>query len=181
MPCQPTWCAARPPDGQRQAPQAGWRRSARRTLRGLRTWLALAVITGSCAQAAAWAAPGTAPAPADLAAQLLRLVNLHRAHQHLPAWEADPGLAAIASENSQRMAQRRQLGHDGFDARFAQARRRHCVENLAAGFDSAEPLLAAWLASPSHRDNLLARWPRQVGLGQVASYVTLMACEPAAP
>lgn len=139
------------------------------------------------AQAAAFALPGTpqAPqtqqAPADLATQVLRLVNLQRARQGLPDWEPDTALAAIATAHSQRMAQRRQIGHDGFDARFAQARRRHCVENLAAGFDSAEPLLAAWLASASHRDNLLAQRPRQVGLGQVAGYVTLMACEPAAP
>ena len=75
------------------------------------------------------------------------------------------------------MAARRRIGHEGFDARFAQARRRLCVENLAAGFTRPEPLLAAWLASPSHRDNLLARQPRWVGLGQVAGYITLMACD----
>lgn len=122
------------------------------------------------------AADGPLP-PADLAAQLLQLVNRQRASQALPAWQPDADLAAIATAHSQRMAARRQIGHDGFDARFAQAGRRLCVENLAAGFDRAEPLLAAWLASASHRDNLLALRPRLAGLGQVAGYITLMACE----
>lgn len=143
-----------------------------------RSWLwALVIATGLAQATAPKAAPDSPMPPADLALQLLQLVNRHRASQALSAWQPDADLAAIATAHSQRMAARRQIGHDGFDARFAQAGRRLCVENLAAGFDRAEPLLAAWLASASHRDNLLAPQPRQVGLGQVAGYITLMACD----
>lgn len=134
------------------------------------------LATGLALAAAPTAALGE-HAPSDLAWQLLDIVNRHRASQALPAWEPDADLALIATEHSRRMALRQQIGHDGFEARFAQARRRLCVENLAAGFDRAEPLLTAWLASPSHRDNLLAPRPRRVGLGHVEGYITLLACD----
>ena len=149
----------------------GWRPWRRRAW----PWISL-LATGL-----ALAAPPTAaldgPVPGDLAWQVLDIVNRHRASQALPAWAPDADLALIATEHSRRMALRRQIGHDGFEARFTQARRHLCVENLAAGFDRAEPLLAAWLASPSHRDNLLALRPQRVGLGQVAGYITLLACD----
>ena len=145
-----------------------WRRWAWPWISLLATGLALA------------APPTEAPdgqGPADLAQQVLDVVNRLRASQALPAWAPDADLALIATVHSRRMALRQQVGHDGFEARFAQARRHLCVENLAAGFDQAEPLLAAWLASASHRDNLLAPRPRWVGVGQVAGYITLLACD----
>lgn len=150
---------------------------ARRWLIGPTAWLCAGLLASALAQAAAPVALPDAAVPPDLALQLLQLVNHHRSSQALPTWEPDTDLALIATAHSQHMAERRRIGHEGFDARFAQARRRLCVENLAAGFNRPEPLLAAWLASPSHRDNLLARRPRWVGLGQVAGYVTLMACD----
>lgn len=112
-----------------------------------------------------------------LAEQLLPVVNRYRISQGLLAWAPDAALAQIAAGHSLTMAQRRRIGHDGFDERFARSGRRACVENLAAGFDQPEPLLSAWLASASHRDNLLASRPRWVGLGQVAGYITLLACD----
>ena len=138
-------------------------------------WISL-LATGLALAAPPTEAPDGQRQP-DLAQQVLDSVNRLRASQALPAWAPDADLALIATAHSQHMAERRRIGHEGFDSRFAQARRRHCVENLAAGFDRAEPLLAAWLASASHRDNLLALRPRWVGLGQVAGYITLMACD----
>lgn len=169
---------AQTPGRQCPARRDGGSGCASRRLGCGRAWLwALVISTGLAQAAAPRAAPDSAMPPVDLALQVLQLVNQYRASQAMLAWQPDADLAAIATAHSQRMAARRQIGHDGFDARFGQAGRRLCVENLAAGFDRAEPLLAAWLASPSHRDNLLAPQPRQAGLGQVAGYITLMACE----
>lgn len=139
--------------------------------------LCVGLLTSALAQAAPPAATADGAEPANLAWQVLQLVNRHRSSQALPTWAPDADLTLIASAHSQRMAELHRIGHDGFETRFAQARRRLCVENLAAGFSRPEPLLAAWLASPSHRDNLLAPRPRWVGLGQAAGYITLMACE----
>ena len=140
-------------------------------------WLCAGLLASALAQAATPTAQPDVAVPPDLALQLLQLINRHRSSQALPTWEPDADLALIATAHSQRMAERHRIGHEGFDARFAQARRRLCVENLAAGFNRPEPVLAAWLASPSHRDNLLAPRPRWAGLGQVAGYITLMACD----
>lgn len=176
MPSPATDSLARPPDCGGHARRGG------RTAGGWRRWRHRAwPWAGLLAAGLALAAPPTAApeglVPADLALQVLHSVNHYRASLALPAWELDADLSLIATQHSQRMALRHRIGHDGFEARFAQARRRLCVENLAAGFDRAEPLLAAWLASPSHRDNLLAPRPRRAGLGQVAGYITLMACD----
>ena len=164
---------------------------AQRWLIGPTAWLGAGLLVSALAHAAAPVAQAAAPlahaaAPValpnaavapDLTLQLLQLINRHRSRQALPIWEPDADLALIASAHSQQMADWHRIGHEGFDTRFAQARRRLCVENLAAGFNRPEPVLAAWLASPSHRDNLLAPQPRWVGLGQVAGYITLMACD----
>ena len=161
--------------GRRRSNWGGWGGWA-----GTCLWLAL---TSALAAPAAQVQPGghsaTAPSlkPADLAERVLQIVNRQRLGLGLRAWQPDPDLALIAQAHSLLMAQRGQIGHDGFDGRFAQARRPACVENLAAGFEQAEPLVAAWLASPSHRDNLLAPSPRHVGLAHVAGYISLLACE----
>lgn len=155
--------------GRRAA--AGWQRLRRRA------WPWIGLLATGLALAAPPSSALNDHDPAALTWQVLDIVNRHRAGQALPAWAPDADLALIATAHSRRMALRQQIGHDGFETRFAQARRRLCVENLAAGFDRAEPLLTAWLASPSHRDNLLAPRPRQVGLGNVDGYITLLACD----
>ena len=175
MPCPATSASA---NGSlpwaRRPPLPG---TARRWLIRPPAWLCAGLLASALAQAAPPVAMADGAVPPDLAWQLLQLVNRHRSSQALPTWEPDADLALIATAHSQQMAERQRIGHAGFDTRFAQARRRLCVENLAAGFSRPEPLLAAWLASPSHRDNLLALRPRWVGLGQVAGYITLLACD----
>ena len=129
----------------------------------------------------AQAADGRAAATADALtspdeSQLLALVNDYRAGLGLAPLQDDPSLVAIARANSQRMAEQRQLGHEGFDQRHRQAGGRVCVENLAAGFRRVGPLLAGWQASPGHDRNLRDARISHAGIGQVDGFVTLMAC-----
>ena len=144
---------------------------------GICLWLAWASAVAAPAQPGLHGANAPNLPPTNLAERVLQVVNRQRLGLGLQAWQPDPDLALIAQAHSLLMAQRGQIGHDGFDGRFAQARRPACVENLAAGFAQAEPLVAAWLASASHRDNLLAPGPRHVGLANVAGYISLLACE----
>jgi hypothetical protein len=125
---------------------------------------ALAQLTGETGQAA-------------LAEQVLAAVNQYRAQQALVAWLPDDALAAIAREHSRLMAQRTELGHDGFDGRFQQARSKLCVETLAAGFSDAVALVRAWRLSPTHHANLLEPRARRAGVAAVDGYVTLLACD----
>ena len=108
--------------------------------------------------------------------RLLSLVNDYRVDQGLAPLLHDPALTLIARANSQRMADKQQLGHDDFEARYQQSGRRACVENLAAGYRQLEPLLAGWQDSPGHDRNLRDARVSHAGIGEVQGYVTLMAC-----
>ena len=143
-------------------------------------------VAAMCLASTMAAAPGAPAAPngdagvaseAVFAGQVLAAVNRFRAQQALAAWPSDDGLLTIALDHSRLMARRTQLGHDGFDRRFQQARSRQCVETLAAGFRDAEALVAAWRQSPSHHDKLLEPRARRAGVASVDGYVTLLACE----
>lgn len=109
---------------------------------------------------------------------MLAALNTYRAQHGLAALVADPALTLLADEHSRTMAQRRALGHEGFDARFARTGRRLCVENLARNHQQAAALLVAWQRSPDHHANLLAPEVRQVGIAVVDGYLALLACTP---
>lgn len=117
-----------------------------------------------------------APAPGDLAEQVLAEVNRYRASQGLVALQSDTGLQAIAAEHSQALARLGRLSHGGFDQRFARSGAALCVENLAAGSANAARVVAAWRASPEHHRNLLEPRVRQVGLAHTDSTVSMLAC-----
>lgn len=120
-------------------------------------------------------APPTPPA-SGFEAQLLVLVNRHRTAHGLPALQEDGPLTAIAQVQSQAMAGRQRLSHDGFEQRFRQAGGQVCVENLASGYRRAETLLAGWQASPGHDHNLLDARVSHAGIGRTNGFVALIAC-----
>jgi uncharacterized protein YkwD len=142
--------------------------------------LAACWITGLMAWAAvampARAADTASAADTALAGQVHDAVNRYREAQQLPALQASAALAALAAEHSGHMAGLRRLSHAGFNERFERARRQTCVENLAAGFTRAEPMLAGWRVSPDHHRNLLDARVHEVGVASVAGHVTWLAC-----
>lgn len=141
--------------------------------------LAACLLAGSMAwQAGTVAAQTTDSNAADiaLAEQVLDAVNRYREAQQLPVLQPSAVLAALAAEHSSQMAQVGRLSHAGFHERFDRARRRTCVENLAAGFSRAEPMLDGWRQSPDHHRNLLDARVQDVGVASVAGHVTWLAC-----
>jgi uncharacterized protein YkwD len=140
-----------------------------------RRWLALAlsVVALALTPAAALAA-----APTDDTGRLVELVNAERAAHGLPAlrWESrlanaaaayaaylsETGLFSHFEEGGAGVVERDEA-HGYLDWRFL-------GENLARDKATPEEVVAAWLASPTHRANLLAVEACHVGTGRATSY-----------
>ncbi|WP_299952346.1 CAP domain-containing protein [uncultured Modestobacter sp.] len=124
-------------------------------------------------------APVPAPPPAAAAApaapgpegQVLALVNTERAAAGCAPVSADDGLAAVARAHSTDMRDRDFFAHvnpDGVDP-FARAEAAGVdyarAENIASGQPDAAAVMAAWMASTGHRENILNCDLRTLGVG----------------
>lgn len=109
-----------------------------------------------------------------LASTVIDLVNAERMAAGCPALAADATLTMVAVSHSAAMAHANFFDHTNpagqspFD-RLAAAgyRYRLAAENIAAGPTSAADVVAAWLASPGHRANILNCDLRVIGVGYV--------------
>jgi uncharacterized protein YkwD len=140
--------------------------------------LSVAAVAGT--PAAASAAGDCVPAPswpadrADLAAQVVTLVNAHRAQLGLVPLVVSPTLTAAAEWKARNMAAYGYLDHDdpAPQARTADERVAACGysatswgENIATGYAGAQAVVDAWLASPEHRANIERPEYRATGVG----------------
>ena len=105
-------------------------------------------------------------------ASLLSVVNGVRADYGLRPLKVDVRLVRAARSHSATVLRTDRFAHGAFDVRL----RRHGVrgpllgENLAWGTGrraSASAVVRGWLASPSHRANLLRPGFRRIGIGAV--------------
>jgi uncharacterized protein YkwD len=117
-------------------------------------------------------APSTAQA-APTAAELAVIVETNRvraAHGLVPL-RLDVRLERAARAHSRAILRRGSLSHGAFARRLASfgARAPAVGENLAWGVGThatAQAVVAGWLASPSHRANLLRPGFRRIGVGR---------------
>lgn len=107
---------------------------------------------------------------AVISAVLVDLANADRAELELPELTTNPLLTAAAQAKADDMAARGYFSHTtpegydswhwfkqvGYDYRFA-------GENLAVNFSDSADVEAAWMASPTHRDNIVS--PRYTEIG----------------
>jgi uncharacterized protein YkwD len=130
---------------------------------------AAATAAGNCVPAPTWPADR-----ADLAAQVVTLVNAHRAQLGLVPLVVSPTLTAAAVWKARDMAAYSYLDHDdpAPDARSPDERVAACGypatqwgENIAMGYASAQAVVDAWLASPEHRANIERPEFRATGVG----------------
>jgi uncharacterized protein YkwD len=118
-----------------------------------------ASAVGDCTPDAGW--PATRP---DLAAQVVDLINAHRAETGLRPLSVSPTLTAAATWKARHMAAFSYLEHDDLGPpvpRTAGDRLAACGypeaawgENIAMGYTTAQAVVDAWLASPGHRANI---------------------------
>lgn len=99
-------------------------------------------------------------------------ISRYRAQHGLGAVVIDPTLITAASLQAQSNARAGRLSHElggTFAARMAQAGfgRTHAAENLSAGSETFDQVLARWKASPEHNRNMLMPQARRVGIARV--------------
>jgi uncharacterized protein YkwD len=118
---------------------------------------------------------GTAPSPdaTRLTSMVVNLVNIQRAQAGLPPVQAAPPLQQSAQTFATSLASNATISHVGPDGSTMVSRDEAAgylnwsflAENLAAGQSSPDQVVAAWLASPPHRANLLSSDVTEVGAG----------------
>lgn len=154
------------------------------TLTNLLTGLLAALLGGQTSvPAPAPASPGTTPQAALPMAihpafedRVVTLVNRRRAAAGCRAVRANARLQQAARTHSVGMAQYRTMTHylpgeAGLGERITFAGYdgwRRLAENIASGYTSPKDVMKAWMASPSHRENILDCRLRQLGVGVVA-------------
>ena len=113
------------------------------------------------------------PTDAELMAQAVYLTNQERARAGLLPLKAAPSLMAAALGHSQDMAEHDFFDHDSSDGGTLVNRLiannylnwTAGAENIAAGFDTAEAVVNAWMNSAGHRNNILNPDLREIGVG----------------
>jgi uncharacterized protein YkwD len=134
-------------------------------------WGAVAV-SGAIAQTA----PAPAPQPANpVAEELLRLVNAERRRVNAPPLVLNDRLSIAAQRHAQDMATSRRLSHIGSDGSTLRSRidatqyRWSTIgENVALGQPTAAAVVAAWMNSPGHRQNILNPAFTELGIGSAS-------------
>ncbi|MGH2458249.1 MAG: CAP domain-containing protein [Chloroflexota bacterium] len=119
---------------------------------------------------------GTLPAYADNSeSQVFALVNARRLQNGLPPLALSGVLATAARAYASTLAGGGFFSHTGLDGSTFITRDEaagytdwdYLEENLAGGQQTPEQVVAAWLASPEHRANLLSPNVREIGIGHV--------------
>lgn len=101
--------------------------------------------------------------------KVLQLVNLERAKAGLSPLFCHINLVSVSRDWSKTQCERGFVGHDGFTGRLRRSALGYAAggENVAAGQDSPEAVLQAWMNSEGHRNNILNAAYTHIGPGYV--------------
>ncbi|CAI5715414.1 unnamed protein product [Hyaloperonospora brassicae] len=118
----------------------------------------------------------TSYTPAEFRAGILAAVNRERTARNLPKLCMNLELQNAAQSHSNDMAVHDYMGHTGSDGSKMSQRieaegydRIACGENVAAGQASVDEVVQAWMASPTHRANILREKFTMLGCGYAFS------------
>lgn len=121
-----------------------------------------------------FASPTTLPFESNREVQkVVELTNAQRAAYGLPPLKLQGALCAAAFWMAQDMAAHHHCSHTDSRGRrlaeriplFGYVNYQIIGENLAAGLTTPEEVVAAWMQSPAHRENLLNPNFREIGIG----------------
>jgi uncharacterized protein YkwD len=114
---------------------------------------------------------GATPSRGELA--IVRAMNVARARNGVPPLRMGRVLTRAARAHSADMARRGYFDHGAFVQRLRSfgVRAPYLGENLAYGSQGLAPaaIVQMWIASPPHRENLLDRSFRRIGVGVAGS------------
>lgn len=106
--------------------------------------------------------------------EVIRLTNEKRVAAGLPALQANDTLFAAAEQKAKDMIENDYWAHvapDGTEPWYFFSNSgysyRYAGENLARDFSNPQAAVEAWMASPSHRDNLLSSKYRDIGIAVI--------------
>lgn len=122
-----------------------------------------------------WKLPGVLGYASDIkVSDLLALTNQERVERGLGSLAFSETLSQAAQSKAEHMFAHNYWAHVGPDGAEpwefitgAGYRYLYAGENLARDFQHSQPVVAAWLDSPSHRDNLLSSRYEEIGLAVV--------------
>ncbi len=141
-----------------------------------RTFFALIIFIALFVPAVRTQAASFQPRPSATAERIVQLVNERRAAAKLKPLTVNSVLMTEAQRFSGVQAEMGKISHRGTDGtnagqRLSKAGYRWAYygENLAAGQETAEEVVAAWMASPTHRANVLTPKAREIGIGHTFS------------
>ncbi|MBF8150576.1 CAP domain-containing protein [Winogradskyella sp. F6397] len=99
-----------------------------------------------------------APIAKTIEIEIMELINDYRINEGLNPLHNHETVKAVAFTHTDYMIEANSVSHDNFFLRKqslqANADAYVVTENVAYGFSSAEAVVNAWLASPSHKDNI---------------------------
>ena len=108
--------------------------------------------------------------------EVIRLCNVERSRQGLPALTKNWEVSRVARMKSQDMINKKYFAHESptygspfkmlesFGIRFSAA-----AENIAQGQRTAQEVVNSWMNSPGHKANILSRNTTQIGVGAAKS------------
>ncbi|MDQ0407287.1 CAP domain-containing protein [Streptomyces sp. NBC_01723] len=124
--------------------------------------------------------PATAPASGDVA-KVVELVNAERSKAGCSPVTVNAALTKAAQAHSEDMAATGTMSHSGSngsspDDRITNAGYNWSTygENVAYGYETPEKVMAGWMSSPGHKENILNCDFKEIGVGlaQPGSYWT---------
>lgn len=109
---------------------------------------------------------------AVLQSQIISLTNSDRSAQHVQPLTESAALDSAAQQKADDMLSKQYFAHtspDGITPWYWPLKNNYLYmyagENLALGFSDAQSVEAAWLASPTHRANILNSKYKNIGIG----------------
>jgi uncharacterized protein YkwD len=122
---------------------------------------------------------GANSTPRELA--IVRAMNVVRVQNGAPALRVGRALTRAARAHSVDMARRGYFDHGAFVQRLRNfgVRAPYVGENLATGTQPLTPamIVQMWIASPPHRQNLLDRSFRRIGIGVAGGSMKLVTAD----
>ncbi len=129
---------------------------------------ALAVILPAGAVAAAHTTITSRPAAVSVATyqtSVRTLTNAERHRRSLGSLAVGPCVTKYAVAWAKHMAKTRVLVHQNLQPIMKACRLAWVGENIAYGYQTPKAVVAAWMKSPGHRENILRKQFTRIGVG----------------